>query len=331
MKRMKCPRVGTKVVFNPNPASMALYSGRTPAPGSTGEVTTVPLPGGRKTCFPGPGGGLVYVDWPDVGTMGVSSYDLAKPSKGGLGNWADVARAAKTASKCPRGTHTACVPNQAPSYEGYSFGGVGAVRSREPKCSHSDQHQPGTTCSWCGRTFKGETKHGKACSHREYHEPGTTCSWCGESFPDGGTSGLGCAECAPAPMAGLEAPGQYYVVQGAARVLWASAWADVTEERGESHSGQELTEIAPPTPMEATSLATSLMGKVARANGHSISALVKMAAQADGVAPTNEFARSFGSDIAMMAMGTGVSWFDDHAEFPLTVPSVENYSLRDLV
>lgn len=85
-KRMKCPREGTKVVFKPNPASAMMYSREygLPAVGETGAVTTVPLPGGRKTCMPGPGGGLVYVKWANGSTMGVSSYDIERAKRGGL-------------------------------------------------------------------------------------------------------------------------------------------------------------------------------------------------------------------------------------------------------
>jgi len=349
-----------------------------------------------------------------------------KMGKGGLGNWTDVARAAKTASKCPRGTHTACVPNQAPSYEGYSFSGVGMFEDPDGKIKwlyayedelrkllagrefpkHSNHlpygHMVALSMSpeAAARSYLKQTRYGKGvpglggAQGGNSPEPVMFRMWRGEvialfvnsnadnaghcqSYQHVGQhgaadcngiiresrpatpaeyaslkrelegapyhyqlrvmqrstrGGLGCAECAPAPMAGLGSTATYphYMVEGAARVLWASAWADVTEERGESHSGQELTEVAPPTPMEAQSLALSLIGKVARANGD-IGQLLRRAAQADGVQVTPEFARSFGSDLAMMAMGTGVSWFDDHAEFPLVVPSVENYSLRDLV
>lgn len=117
-KRMKCPREGTKVVFQPNPASLMMYSGSygLPPVGATGTVTTVPLPGGRKTCMPGPGGGLVYVRWDDGSTFGVAPRDIAKAGKGGLG--------AVKQLRCPRG----CIP-AAPSYEwsGSNYAGLGSV------------------------------------------------------------------------------------------------------------------------------------------------------------------------------------------------------------
>ena len=73
----RCPREGLRVRFNPNPVSLLMYS-RPPRRGATGSVTTVPLPGGRRTCMKGPGGGLVYVKWDDGSFQGVSPIDLDK-------------------------------------------------------------------------------------------------------------------------------------------------------------------------------------------------------------------------------------------------------------
>lgn len=69
------PRVGTRVTFCPGPGSRLLYSGSMPPSGRAGTVTT--MPGfGRRNFMPGPGGGLLYVDWDDFGTLGVSLYDV---------------------------------------------------------------------------------------------------------------------------------------------------------------------------------------------------------------------------------------------------------------
>jgi hypothetical protein len=71
-------RAGTKVRFNPNPVSLALYS-RAPSRGEEGVVTSVPFGGGvRKTYLSGPGGGLLYVDWKNIGVCGVSSIDVER-------------------------------------------------------------------------------------------------------------------------------------------------------------------------------------------------------------------------------------------------------------
>lgn len=68
-------RVGTRVRFRPNPASLALYS-NPPEVGEEGEVTTVAHVGGRRSSMKGPGGGLLYVKWDKLGTMGVSPRDV---------------------------------------------------------------------------------------------------------------------------------------------------------------------------------------------------------------------------------------------------------------
>jgi hypothetical protein len=68
---------GLRVVFNPNPASRALYSYRVPCPGTRGTVTTTRTAWGQRTYLVGPGGGLVYVRWDGDGLVcGVSMRDL---------------------------------------------------------------------------------------------------------------------------------------------------------------------------------------------------------------------------------------------------------------
>lgn len=42
---------------------------------------------------------------------------------------------------------------------------------------------------------------------------------------------------------------------------------------------------------------------------------------ADEVSP--EYAADFGHYLAMMSLGEGVSWFDDHEMFPIELPSIE--------
>jgi len=71
------PKPGAKVKFAANPAALMLYS-RHPKVGETGTVTTIPLGGGRSHYMAGPGGGMLYVDWDQSGTMGVSPRDVVK-------------------------------------------------------------------------------------------------------------------------------------------------------------------------------------------------------------------------------------------------------------
>lgn len=80
----RCPPLGMAVRFTASPGALVMYS-TPPRIGQAGTVVTVPLPGGRKTCMRGPGGGLVYVRWDDGHTQGVSPRDLdavaTKPRK----------------------------------------------------------------------------------------------------------------------------------------------------------------------------------------------------------------------------------------------------------
>jgi hypothetical protein len=78
-------RQGTRVRFNAHPGSLVLYS-RHPEIGEEGSVGT--MPGfGKRTYLPGPGGGLLYVNWDDSGMIGVSPNDVekAKAKQSGLG------------------------------------------------------------------------------------------------------------------------------------------------------------------------------------------------------------------------------------------------------
>ena len=71
-------RKGTRVAFQPNPVSRLLYGGRLPAVGEVGEVAPVSFGSYGRTFLPGPGGGLLYVKWPSIGTCGVSPIDLVR-------------------------------------------------------------------------------------------------------------------------------------------------------------------------------------------------------------------------------------------------------------
>jgi hypothetical protein len=68
---------GLRVVFSPDPLSLALYSYRVPEAGTRGTVATAHTAGGLRTYFDGPGGGLVFVKWDaDSLVCAVSMRDL---------------------------------------------------------------------------------------------------------------------------------------------------------------------------------------------------------------------------------------------------------------
>ena len=72
----KGTRQGTRVRFTANPGSLVLYTHH-PEIGEEGTVGT--MPGfGKRTYLPGPGGGLLYVNWDQSGLIGVSPNDVDK-------------------------------------------------------------------------------------------------------------------------------------------------------------------------------------------------------------------------------------------------------------
>ena len=101
-------------------------------------------------------------------------------------------------------------------------------------------------------------------------------------------------------------------------------------------------DAAPETPEYAREFAIQFSGRVIQAN-YNLPSLLYAAAKADGIdtekthsedetqfweLPVNRFynyAEEFGHYLAMQGLGHGVSWFDDHARFPLVVPHTEFY------
>lgn len=119
-------------------------------------------------------------------------------------------------------------------------------------------------------------------------------------------------------------------LEGAARALWVDAWAEVMEDAGRLPPEEDLVEVADDTPAEAKELAGKLVKALTAANDRGLEQLMADAAAADDGKLDDEYARSFGFDVVMQALGTGVTWFDNHGRFPLKVPSVDNWSLREV-
>jgi hypothetical protein len=80
----RCPREGKRVSFAATPAALMLYQGSNyapPNPGEEGTVVSIPVGGRSSTCLPGPGGGMVYVDWDKRGIVGVFKSHLGSAAK----------------------------------------------------------------------------------------------------------------------------------------------------------------------------------------------------------------------------------------------------------
>lgn len=128
-------------------------------------------------------------------------------------------------------------------------------------------------------------------------------------------------------------------LEGAAKAFFAMAYAAYVEEgdstdndldeveRNEranlprARNGGDWMDCIPEVPPNAYALAGELWAGLHAANGKAgVYSLALHAEAADGEAPDPE---EFGHYLAMQAMGTGVSWFDDHKRFNLKVPSIE--------
>lgn len=138
------------------------------------------------------------------------------------------------------------------------------------------------------------------------------------------------------------------IIDAMARAFFVSAWADKQGHRGRNLAGQELMDIAPKTPKFARDFALMFAGQcgsllvalnnAARADIMELSSISQWTAYGDmteteraslddmvEALKMDGYSRDFGHYLAMMGMGTGVSWFDDHAKFEISVPHVEAY------
>ena len=116
--------------------------------------------------------------------------------------------------------------------------------------------------------------------------------------------------------------------------MFLVAWSQKEAEAGRTHSQRNIAEIAPGTTDEARFHAAAYIGSFETANGMSIEAIYAQACTADKIEHSEvievyrndqceekpEVARhpeEFGHSLGMMALGTGVTWWDDHERFQL--------------
>lgn len=116
------------------------------------------------------------------------------------------------------------------------------------------------------------------------------------------------------------------IVESMARTLFVTSWADQEEEAGRTYPGQDLMDVAPPTTPHARSAAIDLAASIEKMNGMSLDALYQQAEHAEGEHTRIATPEDFGYSLAMMSLGHGVSWFDNHPEFPLKTPDIEYYA-----
>lgn len=131
------------------------------------------------------------------------------------------------------------------------------------------------------------------------------------------------------------------IMNGMADALWVSAfayWVESIGGRREAEKrgidvpagGEDWADVAPDVPEEAHTAARALAEALENDNACDLLDLMRRAGviATRATAPKQRYdmeqeQRLFGWYLAMMAMGTGVSWFDDHPRFEIVVPSIE--------
>lgn len=139
------------------------------------------------------------------------------------------------------------------------------------------------------------------------------------------------------------------IIAGMATILWGDSWAQHIENAAEygfskpcqSLSGCKIEDVMPAIPKVAKQAAIRLAIDYRHSNeGLTVVDLFIKAYQAntdylltydeiEGIDDADEVLSRFGECLAWMAMGSGVSWFDDNEDFPMKTTPCETYNLED--
>lgn len=135
------------------------------------------------------------------------------------------------------------------------------------------------------------------------------------------------------------------IVEQVARTLWVTWWAREHECRREEDPGHEMPwgggddveEVAPPTPPGAYVDAGRVVGMVEERNGIQIDEAWARALMRDGrdcelltQHDREDSKKEFGWCLAMEVLGSEASWRDDHEDWGLEVPRVEPGHMPDV-
>jgi hypothetical protein len=123
------------------------------------------------------------------------------------------------------------------------------------------------------------------------------------------------------------------VLDGITRAFWTDVWVREQEEKAERTGrrvpwgpGDEITDFVPRTvPATVRRQAVEFAGALKYRNHTNLYGLYLMAMNAPGRHTREPSAASFGWYLGMQGMGHGVSWFDDHPQFPIQIPHTEVY------
>lgn len=117
------------------------------------------------------------------------------------------------------------------------------------------------------------------------------------------------------------------ICAGMANTLWAEAWARHEEEvEGCYYGGQEMLDIASePTEDQVQGIVDWVLDARAKTcEKNRVTWLADLYDQGCAADHANDMEldspEAFGSDLGMQIQGHGVSWFDDHAAFPMELP-----------
>lgn len=109
------------------------------------------------------------------------------------------------------------------------------------------------------------------------------------------------------------------IEQSCARALWALAWSQAMDVLGHSDklAGRDVYDFMPPIPGLAHVLAARVVALAEHRGGGNIHALYAKAKREPLTLSWHKPASEdrFGECLAYMALGHGVSWYDDHPEF----------------
>jgi hypothetical protein len=128
-------------------------------------------------------------------------------------------------------------------------------------------------------------------------------------------------------------------VRGMATIFWGLAWADHADKHGCTNlSGCKVGDYMPEIPERAWRMAERAAGYIEGVNDQAIYLLFVSALEADGHGEVThedyhgDLAERFGECLAYAYLGHGVSWFDNHAKFPIKIPhgdtDLESYAAR---
>jgi hypothetical protein len=113
------------------------------------------------------------------------------------------------------------------------------------------------------------------------------------------------------------------IIEGMARALFVTAWADYEEEEGRTYPGEDLMDVAPATPQEAVDAAEELYDTIESKSKINLNTFTPPGF--DEGEWSGLLAVELGHYLAMESLGHGVSWSDDYNDHGLKTPSVQSY------